>query len=380
MPKVPAKSYWEKRSERTLIANEKSAVAYERDLKKAYNATIAQITKEIDAFYGKYAKDNKITLLEARQRLTPSQLMDFNKTAKRYLDEVDRLGDKAFTAEYKAYLKDLSAKAYVSRIEELTTNIRHNIETLSTGYNQGLDQTLKEAYQDGFYRTMFDAQKQAGFGISFTTPGGTQLERAIRERWNGQNYSDRIWANKNKLVLQLDQILSQEFVRGRGSKVLSKEFSDKLGVSYTNAQRLIRTEINYISNKGSMKAYEDSGVVEKYQYLATLDNRTSDICREMDGRIFLLKEGKVGVNLPPLHPHCRSTTIPYFEDDEISDLVVDRVARDKDGQGKSVKLDANMNFFDWVDKFGSPEFKKRVKEQRRKFLDMDRTPRTKKKE
>jgi len=368
MPKLPSKEYWEKRSKLTLIQNEKLALQYEKDLKKAYQATIKQITKEIEAFYGRYAKENQITLLEARKRLTPKELLDFNQHAKIYLDEVERLGDKAFTAEYKAYLKELSGRAYVSRIEELITNIRHNIETLSTGYNIGLGQILTEAYQDGFYRTMFDIQKQAGFGISFTTPGGKQLEMAIRERWMGQNYSDRIWADKNKLIIQLEQMLSQEFVRGRGPREVAKDFSDKMQTSYYNAQRLIRTELNYISNKGSMKAYEESGVVEKYQYLATLDSRTSDICRELDGKIFELKEAKVGVNLPPLHPHCRSTTIPYFEDNEIED----RVARDEDGKGKSYKLGKDVTFFKWVEQYGSPEFKKRIQEQRKRFLDMDK--------
>ena len=61
MPKVPEKSYWEKRSELTLIQNEKSALQYEKDLKNAYQATIKQITKEIEAFYGRYAKENKIS-------------------------------------------------------------------------------------------------------------------------------------------------------------------------------------------------------------------------------------------------------------------------------------------------------------------------------
>ncbi len=376
MPKLPSKEYWEARSERTLIANEKSALQYERDLKKAYNATIKQITKEIEAFYGRYAKENQISLAEARKRLTPNELLDFHQQAKIYLDEVERLGDKAFTAEYKAYLKELSGKAYISRLEELTVNIRHNIEKLSTGYNIGLGETLQDAYLDGFYRTMFDIQKQAGFGVSFTTPGGKQLEMAIRERWLAQNYSDRVWADKNKLIIQLEQILSQEFVRGRNPREVSKDFANKMQTSYHNAQRLIRTELNYISNKGSMKAYEESEVVQKYQYLATLDNRTSDICRELDGKIFDLKEAKVGVNLPPLHPHCRSTTIPYFEDNEIED----RVARKDDGAGKSYKLGKDVTFFEWVDQYGSPEYKKKVEAQRRRFLEMDRTPRTKKKQ
>lgn len=372
MPAISSKEYWEKRSELNLIQNEKSASQYERQLKKAYEETIRSIRKEVQAFYQKHSDETGVTLASARRRLKPDELLDFQKQARKYLDEVERLGDKAFTAEYRGYLKKLSGRAYISQMDELVTNIRHNIETLSTGYNIGLGNTLKDAYEDGYFRTMFDAQKRAGVGVSFTAPGGKQLETAIREKWLGQNYSDRIWADKKKLTDNIEQMLSQEFVRGRGPNDIARDFADRLNVSYSNAQRLIRTEINYISNKGSLQAYKDTGIVEKYRYLATLDSRTSDICRELDGKVFEIKEAKVGVNLPPLHPYCRSTTVPHFDDDDIGELIEDRIARDDDGKGRSVRLGENLKFFDWVDKYGSPEFKKRVHEQRKRFLDMDK--------
>lgn len=371
MPAISSKEYWEKRAELNLIRNEKSASQYERQLKKAYEEAIRSIRKEVQAFYQRHSDETGVTLTSARRRLKPDEQMNFQKQARKYLDEVERLGDKAFTAEYRNYLKKLSGRAYISQMDELVTNIRHNIETLSTGYNIGLGNTLKDAYEDGYFRTMFDAQKRAGVGVSFTTPGGKQLETAIREKWLGQNYSDRIWADKKKLTDNIEQMLSQEFVRGRGPNDIARDFADRLNVSYSNAQRLIRTEINYISNKGSLQAYKDTGIVEKYRYLATLDSRTSDICRELDGEVFEIKEAKVGVNLPPLHPYCRSTTVPHFDDDDIGELIEDRIARDDDGKGRSVRFGENLKFFDWVDKYGSESFKKKVTAQRAKFKGMD---------
>ena len=372
MIKVPNKEYWIKRSELTLIANEKSALQYEQELKKAYLETIQKITKEIEAFYGRYSKDNQISLLEARRRLTPDEMLNFNKQAKLYLDEVKRLGDKAFTAEYKEYLKQLSGKAYISRLEELTANIRHNLETLAVGYNGGLGTELKNAYEDSFYRTVFDVQKQTRFGVSFTAPGGKQLETAIRERRMGQNYSERIWADKNRMLINLEQTLAQEFVRGRNPRQVSREYAKKLNTSYHNAQRLIRTELNYISNKGTMKAYKESDVVDFFQYVSTLDNRTSDICREMDGKVFTTKEGQTGVNIPPLHPYCRSTTIPFFPDDEIAPLIESRIARDK--QGKSYIVDSNVRYKDWVQEHATPGYAQKVNELLERYKVMDISP------
>ena len=194
MIKVPNKEYWIRRSELTLITNEKSALQYEQELKKAYLEATQKITKEIEAFYGRYAKDNQISLLETRKRLRPDELLNFNKQAKLYLDEIERLGDKAFTAEYREYLKKLSGKAYISRLEELTANIRHNLETLATRYNEGLGKELK-MLRDSFYRTIFDVQ-QAGLD-SFKME--VNIEQA-QGKMDGQNYSERIWAIKTECL------------------------------------------------------------------------------------------------------------------------------------------------------------------------------------
>lgn len=372
MPVNPNKDYWIRRAEATLISGEKSVLEYERELKKAYEAVSAQIEKEIHAFYSKYAKENEISFAEARRRLKPSEKKSFNDQAKIYLNEIAKMGSTPMTKEYMSHLKRLSAKAYMTRLDELNNNIRYNIEKLHASQQRELERTLKEGYEDSYYRTMFNAQKQAKLGISFTTPGKRTVEAAVKEKWLGQNYSDRIWANKDKLIKQLEQILPQEFVRGKGPASVARTLSQKLDVSYNNAKRLARTEMNYISNKATMQAYIDNGIGE-YEYVATLDARTSDICRELDGKIFPVKGAMQGVNWPPLHPYCRSTTIPYFEDDDIGKVADDRIARAKDGKGKSIKLGQDVSFFDWVEQYGSPEFKARVKAQRKRFLDMDKS-------
>lgn len=359
--------YWIKRAEAAIIYGEKSALEYERILKKSYEATKKSIEKEIQAFYSKYSTENNISLAEARRRLSPNELKDFNFQLKVYLDEIDKLGSTPMTKEYKAYLKTLSGKAYISRLEELSNNIRYNIEKLSASHSKSLEGLLRDSYESSYYITMFNFQNQAKIGISFTMPGGEQAQTAAREKWLGQNYSDRIWANKQKLVSQLTQVLSQEFVRGSGPIEVSEELSKRLDVSRSNAQRLVRTEMNYISNKATMKVYADSNVKE-YQYVATLDARTSEICRDLDNKIFKVKEASVGINQPPMHPNCRSTTIPYFEDDDIGKAIDNRVARNEDGTGKTIELGEDISFFDWVEKYGSQEFQNRAKKTRDKFL------------
>ena len=87
--------------------------------------------------------------------------------------------------------------------------------------------------------------------------------------------------------------------------------------------------------------------MEKYEILATLDGRTSEICRDMDGKVFGIKDYEVGTTAPPFHPNCRSTTVPYF-DDEFTEGE-QRAARD--GDGETYYVPADLKYKDWERKF-----------------------------
>ena len=362
MPSVPSQEYWIKRAEDVLVAGEKTELQYEKELTAAYKTTLQEIRKEINAFYTKYAEEQEISLATARKRLSPGQLKDFQTMHNKYLAEAERYG---LDPEYQKYLRNLSGKAYISRLQELSSNIRHQVELLAGRNKNAVQMVLQDGFEDSFYRTLFNVQKQAKIGVSFTRPGKEQLEAAVKEKWLESNYSDRIWADKNRLVSQLNQIIPREFVRGRGPVAMGRELAQKMNTSYNNAVRLARTEMNHISNKGTMEAYKKSGVVSEYEYVATLDSRTSDICASMDGKIFKLSEAQSGINMPPLHPHCRSTTIPHFPKDEISANIIDRIARDENDESYFVGED--VTYKEWTEKYASASYAKKVLKQEKKL-------------
>lgn len=350
---MPSKKYWINRAELALIMGEKDVLTYEKELLQAYENTQARLKQELEAFYGRYATEEGIPLSKAREILSPTATKDFKKRQKQYLAEVEALGEEAFTEKYRKKLKNMSARTYVTKLDEINAAIRHQIELLNTKYHGDAKRLLQRSYEDNFYIFMFDIQKNVGFGVDFTALGKEQLDAAISAKWNGANYSDRIWTNKEKLITELQTITQQEFVRGRGLNVVSREFANRMNVSYNNARRLIRTEFNHVANQATLQSYKDSGILEEYEYLATLDNRTSDICRELDGKIFKLSEAQTGVNLPPLHPHCRSTTIPYFgEDEELEGT--ERIARAADGS--TYYVDGKMTFKDWAKEHASDAY------------------------
>jgi SPP1 gp7 family putative phage head morphogenesis protein len=73
---------------------------------------------------------------------------------------------------------------------------------------------------------------------------------------------------------------------------------------------VVRTSIQQVANAASTQVYQANGdITKKYRYLATLDSRTSAICRSLDGKEFKYGEGP----MPPVHFNCRSTTIPIVD-------------------------------------------------------------------
>ena len=102
-------------------------------------------------------------------------------------------------------------------------------------------------------------------------------------------------------------------VRGVPKDIAVRDFMDRFSASFYEADRLTRTEMNYVQNQSTANRYKAAGV-QQYQILAAIDSRTSDICKEMNGKIFDFGTEQVGVNYPPFHPNCRTTIIPVLKE------------------------------------------------------------------
>ena len=121
-----------------------------------------------------------------------------------------------------------------------------------------------------------------------------------------------------------------------------------------------------------MDAMEKSGVVEKYEFVATLDSLTSDICRDLDGKVFLLSEKKPGVSAPPMHCHCRSAAVPHFGDDLEDELDETRMARNPE-TGKSERVDGGLTYHEWQEKYVAEKVKEGYYNSKEKGIRIDPT-------
>lgn len=347
------KEYWETRARQRELMGEKSADELLQTMKPVYRNSLAEINKEIEAFYGRYAENNNLTLAEVHKRLNPKELRSAKEEIKKYYDAVDKLArdkdghvDVTLLQKYKDELRLLSARAYMSRLDELKTGLRNITVNLGIKESEAYYQTLSKLYSDNYKKTNFDIDKFLGFSTGFEGLNYKQLNSAIHQRWLGMNFSDRIWNNKGKLLDQINTTFLQGVAQGHNPRKIAESMAKNMGTSYYNCERLARTECAHIAGEATLQGYKDRGT-EKYKYDATLDDRTSDICQSLDGEVFDVKEAQAGVNYPPMHPNCRSTTIPYFEPDDIDKMFdeAQRVARNDDGELYYVP--ASMDYKQW---------------------------------
>ena len=212
--------------------------------------------------------------------------------------------------------------------------------------NKRLTVAYSSTIKDNYYQTIFDIHKSIGVGVSFLYIDNDMIKEILAFPWSGRSYSQNLWINRTKLKNAMVQELTQMIIQGKGVKETSKALSKRLDADYKNCVRLIHTEHSYFMETSSQKAYIECDV-DKYEILATLDKRTSKICQDLDGEVFNVKDAVVGVNMPPFHwhPYCRTTTIPYIEDEHST-----RFARSKDG--KVIEVPSFMKYKHWKKEFG----------------------------
>ena len=126
------------------------------------------------------------------------------------------------------------------------------------------------------------------------------VDDLIASNWSGLTLVERILEHKRKLSLTLKEELSKGLIRGDSLQDMSRILSKKMDLSYSNALRIVRTESCWIMNEATVNNYKDNGVKE-YEIMAFLDNKTSKICRDMDGEVVNVKEAIVGKNMTPFH-------------------------------------------------------------------------------
>lgn len=334
--------YWKKRFEILEQSAVSKGASYYSSLEQEYKYASKNIESEIATWYTRFADNNNISLADARKLLNSSELAEFKWTVEDYIKYGE---ENALNQQWMKQLENASAKVHISRLESLKLQMQQQMEVLYGNQTDGIDNLARKIYSDGYYHTAFEIQK--GFNVGWDLQGlnEKQLSRVLNKPWTADNqtFRDKCWKQKNELVSTVSTELTQAIMRGDSPDKAIKTISEKFNVAKSKAGRLVMTESAYFASEAQKDCFNELNV-DKFEIVATLDSHTSQICQGLDGQVFDMKDYQAGVTAPPFHPWCRSTTVPYFEDN-----FGERAARDSDGNTYYVSSD--MKYADWKKTF-----------------------------
>lgn len=337
----PNDVYWAERFQLLEAIQNEDGRNVIRKLKKAYEQATKDLEKDLAYWYSRFAGNEGISLAEARKMLSTSQLKDFKMTVEEYISKGESLDPK-----WRDALERASIKVHVSRLEALKLQLQQHAEETASRMALLMDEYATSSYKKQYYHTAFEIQKGIGLGWDLQKLDDRQVAKVVRKPWaaDGTNFSERVWDNRTKLVNELHTTLTSSIARGENPTKTIDKLADKMDNSLFNAGRVVMTEGAFFASAAKQDCFADLDV-EWFEIVATLDFKTSQICRDMDGKVFERKDYIIGSTAPPFHPWCRTCVSPYFADTQ--DAV--RVARNADGEVYEVP--AKMSYHEWEQSF-----------------------------
>lgn len=231
-------------------------------------------------------------------------LMAYRNSQKRMEGELARLTSK-YIADGVLKISDQQRYSVLINLNREITSQAQSIGALEL---QETTNILKGAYQESYYRTAYNLDRGLSQTVSFSVLRPEFVSAAVNMPIDGKTFSSRIWTNKDKMTLRLRDVLERNMIDGVDPKKLAREMKNQFNTSAYESTRLVQNEVARCTRQAQDEIYEESGVVVEVMFDATLDNDTSDICEELDGKYFSID------NKPEIpddtHVGCRSDYIP----------------------------------------------------------------------
>lgn len=330
--------YWEMREARNMYKDMQLAEDCAKELSVIYSKAAIYTAKQIEGIFNRFASKHHLTRDEAINLLSEADGKDFEKLLEVYKNKTG--------AQKREVLAELEAPAYknrMKRLDDINKSINKLINAIASRERDEIDKTMRKVYESSYHHAVYEAARMSGLDLQTGPIDEGALETILNKKWSGQNYSERVWNNTQKVADAIKEELMIGALTGKTEKEMTDSINEQFLSGRNKARRLVRTESSYIHNEAHFQAYKDYGI-EEYRFVATLDLRTSQICRERDGSVYRVNDKKIGVNAPPMHPWCRSTTIMNLDDETMHSL--ERFARDP-VTGERMKVPADETYKEW---------------------------------
>lgn len=260
---------------------------------------------QINAFYGKYADKEGISLSEAKKRVRELDIKAYERKAKRYVAEKD------FSPQANEEMRLYNATMKINRLEMLKANI--GLELID-GHDQ-LEKFMSGILKD---RTMDELKRQAGI-LGKTVRNNAQKAHAIvNGSFHSGTFSDRIWQYQDLMREDLGRLLQTGLIQGKNPRAITKDLKKYWygadpktgGGAVYCMERLMRTELARVQTEAQKQSFERNNF-DEYEFIA--NGGCCPICQALHGKHFKVSKMMPGENAPPMHPQCRCSTAAYSD-------------------------------------------------------------------
>lgn len=314
-----SREYWEKRELEQKKKNIADEAVYAKRVKEIYEDMLDGVQKEIDAFYGKYAKQKGISLAEAKKRVSEVDIEAYERKAKKYVKEAARdrkknNGKTNYQGDYFSQEANDEMKLYnltmkVNRLELLKANI-------------GLELVKGHAELEGFLgdilqgRTEKELRRQAGILGKTVRDNVKTAHVIVNSSFHNATFSNRVWLYQDALKSELSHLLQQGLIAGKNPRLLARDLRKRFDVTEAEAERLMRTELARVQTEAQKQSFIENGFT-RYMFIPL--GNCCELCRGVEEKkdgIYDIKDMMPGENAPPMHPNCRCAIAPYEDDAE----------------------------------------------------------------
>ena len=291
--------YWLERAQNVInaesLADAQAVIEVERIILQMY----AEIAKELLAFYAKYATDTGLTIQEVMKKADDFDVYAFRNKAKKYVKRKD------FSDEANNALKLYNLSMKVSREKLLKQQLDLIVKDSTLDIQDEIEKKLVDAVDR-------EVKRQAHILGEHVKIDETKVKAVVNSNFKGVNWSTRLWQDMAVVQKEVEKTTSNVLLRGRHPNEYIKDFKKQINTTTYNASRLLVTESARVQAESQKLTYlKELGEDGEYKYVAKIDKKTSKICHSLNGKIFKVKDMIPGINAPPMHPWCRSTTVPH---------------------------------------------------------------------
>lgn len=291
-----SREYWRDREILHAQSMLKKEEEFARQLEMLYRNTSNEIEKNVGFMLERYASKNGLTMADVQKRLDATDIRDYEAKAAQYVRE------KNLSARANEEMAIYNLKMRTSRLELIDAHVNLDLIALT-------DQVDKRIGAQLITIGSAELARQSGLLGEALWLDRKGLEYIARRKFLGEDFSERLWKNKELLHGELQKRLSEAVITGQGSRDAARKLRQTVEQSVYNSERLMVTESARVQSEIQRESYRMAEITI-YEYIAT--ERSCPICIPLDGQRFNVRDGVPGTNMSPMHPHCKCSTAPYY--------------------------------------------------------------------